>query len=419
MLKIQRNVDAGLFDRIVLLSAMGYYSACYFVGILFEGSSLDTIILLGLLAIMLLAYIAKKKLTVRFRISRIFIYYCTIALLFYASGLWAISRRTAIWWGTEILEIAFGLFIISFCFNNKNGIERLISVIVIGGYCVVIYAILFYGWDTITSYIGRASRISNDAINANTLGMCIAYAIVGNVYFILKKKIRWWSMLSFPSIVVLITTGSRKAIFIAFVGPILLIMELNRKKNSRMLKFLRNILILAIFAFIAIELANSTAFIGIRERISQLVSGLSGTGGGDTSTIIRLRLIGIGVEIFKKHPILGIGIDNAKFIAGPMFGLETYYLHNNYIELLADVGIIGFAIYYSVYIALLVKYIKNRDFDSPEYCFCLTLLIFMLLMDFGMVSFQSKETYLFLLVIFMESERIVKRKGDLNTIGEY
>ena len=410
MLEIQMNEDAVLLDRIVLLAAIGYYSASYFVGILFEDSSLDTIILLGLLTIMFIAYTAKNRLIIRVSFSSIFIYYCVIALLFYISGLWAMSRSTAIWWGTEILEITFGLFIISLCFNNKNGIERMISVIVIGGYCVVIYAILFYGWDTLTSYIGRTSRISNDAINANTLGMCIAYAIVGNVYFILKKKLKWWSILSFPSIVVLIATGSRKALFIAFVGSLLLIMELNRKKDSRMLKILRNILILAIFIFIITELANTAAFIGVGERIRQLLSGLFGTGGGDNSTIIRLRLISIGVDIFKKHPFLGIGIDNAKFVAGPMFGLETYYLHNNYIELLADVGIIGFAIYYSVYIVLLVKYIKNRDFDSPEYCFCLTLLVFMLVMDFGMVSFQSKETYFFLLVIFMESERIVNRK---------
>ena len=391
---------------MILFAAIGYYASCFFIAILFDNSSLDTIILLGFLCIMLSAYLVKRNLNITLRIEPVFYYYIALALFFYLSGLWAMDRSTAIWWGTEILEITFGLAIIAFSFSDEDSVEKFIQVITIGGYCVVIYAIISYGWSTLTSYLGQTSRISNDAINANSLGMSAAYTIVGNVYFILKKKIKWWTVLAVPSVVVLIATGSRKALFISVIGSVLLIMELNQNKKGKAFKLLRNVFFLLIFAFLFKELADSDAFIGIGERVKHLIAGLLGKGASDDSTTIRLELIEMGMDIFKKHPILGLGIDNAKFIAGPMFGLEEYYLHNNYVVLLADVGIVGFVLYYSIYLVLLIKYLKYRDFSSPEYCFCFTLLVIMLMMDYGMVSFQSKETYFYLLVLSREAEII-------------
>lgn len=405
-----------LGTAIFLINAL-YYAAHFFISIMFADSSLDTIILLGLLLIMFILYCLEKKFVVKLKRDKIFYYFISIALLFYCSSLWAMNSKTAIWWGTEILQITFGLAFVSFCFDQDNDIEQFIKVIVLGGYIVVIYVIVFYGWNVITQMVGK-TRISNDAINANTLGICIAYALIGNIYLLLKKELKWWYILALPAIVVLIVTESRKAILIVAIGSVLLLMVADKNKKNKVTNLLKNCIILIGCIFIFYWLSNSLAFSGVTERIIQLISGLFGGSNADSSTLIRFKMIQIGMQLFKEHPFLGIGIDNAKFIAGPIFGLETYYLHNNYVELLADVGMVGFIIYYSIYFVLIKGFVKYRDWSSLEYCFCLVMLIFLIVMDFGMVSFQSRETYFYMLVLYRESERIKKTHERKKIKGE-
>ena len=45
--------------------------------------------------------------------------------------------------------------------------------------------------------------------------------------------------------------------------------------------------------------------------------------------------------LFYQSPITGVGVNNPSVYTFFLYGKENYYLHNNYIELLAGTGIIG------------------------------------------------------------------------------
>lgn len=71
------------------------------------------------------------------------------------------------------------------------------------------------------------------------------------------------------------------------------------------------------------------------------------------------------VNKWDRSPIWGYGFDSFKYYNRLMTG-HFYYSHNNYIELLYDLGIIGFAIYYWFYWKLFYVAWKGKNSCTPE-----------------------------------------------------
>ena len=160
-------------------------------------------------------------------------------------------------------------------------------------------------------------------------------------------------------------------------------------------------------------ISHLTIFSNLFTRLQSMMSFVTGSGSVDYSTSARSRLISIGMDLFKKHPILGIGMDNAKIYGGIAFRIQDYYLHNNYVELLADGGIVGFSLYYSMFVYFIYALIKYRDFNDEEYIFCVVLLIVNLIMDYGMVSYDSKIRFIFSIMIFIKISKLKLAKYEV------
>ena len=95
-----------------------------------------------------------------------------------------------------------------------------------------------------------------------------------------------------------------------------------------------------------------------------------------------------------------------------LFYGNAHYLHNNYMEMLACGGIVGFLIHYWIYVYLLRVYIKNFKHHEKEFNICFVLLIFKLIMDIGAVSYYSKTTYFYLLLFIMGVTKIKEISGN-------
>ena len=108
----------------------------------------------------------------------------------------------------------------------------------------------------------------------------------------------------------------------------------------------------------------------------------------------------------------GVGINNPSVYTFFLYGKENYYLHNNYIELLAGTGIIGLLAYYSMYLYVAYNLIRYRDFHSNEYVMVLILFLSQIVMDMGMVSYESKSTYFYMMLFYLEVQML--RKGRKN-----
>ncbi len=108
------------------------------------------------------------------------------------------------------------------------------------------------------------------------------------------------------------------------------------------------------------------------------VSTLSRLQGGldnDANTHVRLLYWGIGLEMLRAHPLLGVGGNNyevaypearAQFSArhpdSPLVALNDYllavYAHNEYVQMLAELGIIGFSLFAIFGVALLLTFLR-------------------------------------------------------------
>ena len=97
-----------------------------------------------------------------------------------------------------------------------------------------------------------------------------------------------------------------------------------------------------------------------------------------------------------------------------MYGKDNYYLHNNYIELLAGTGVIGLLAYYSMYLYVAYNLIRYRDIHSNEYIMVLILFLSQIVMDMGMVSYESKSTYFYMMLFYLEVQLL--RKGQKHEV---
>ena len=70
-------------------------------------------------------------------------------------------------------------------------------------------------------------------------------------------------------------------------------------------------------------------------RLEPFFAGLSNRNFGEVD-VVRFEMIKVGIDLFAKRPFLGYGIGSYRLVAG-----FNTYAHNNYIELLVSIGLIG------------------------------------------------------------------------------
>lgn len=91
------------------------------------------------------------------------------------------------------------------------------------------------------------------------------------------------------------------------------------------------------------------------------------------SAYIRPYLIREGITLFSERPIVGVGLDNARFhVSWP--GRETgSFLHNTYLDIATSIGVVGFSFYYLPIVWALWKAskisreVKGKNRESSRY----------------------------------------------------
>jgi len=321
----------------------------------------------------------------------------------YLSSLWALQPRYTVGRGNTLLIITFVMFVIMLNVYKGENVRNLLKIAMIGGYIVCLIAILFYGYRNILLAIASSVRLTNGLININDFGMCAAYSLLINMYFIVAtKKIGFYTIFSIPAIAILLASESKKAILIIGIGFFLFYILRSQRKGNILKKLLKGIGTIILFALITFFLMQLPALSGIKERFVLMINGFLKGVNSDSSTLARLDLVKIGLQIFSEHKLLGIGINNAQFVVEKIYHRENYYLHNNFIELLADGGIVGFTLYYSIFLYFIIQFWKNRDFSNDEFNICFVLIIVNLVLDYGAVSFLDRGTYFYFLIYYLQ-----------------
>jgi len=350
----------------------------------------------------LLVFMKKLKL---FKINRIVFSYFVLSVFALASSFWALNFTHAMLKGFQLLFISINMFIIYNLIKNYH-IERFfIYGVLLGSF--VNYLLVFRIIPTfIELYTGP--RLVGTMGNSNPFAVTMVISIVVSIVYLSlekeKPKEKSSSLLYYYqyiniifSLYLIILSISRAGIVFGFTLVFLYIVISMKDFKS----FIRLSIVITIIMIIVVNFINLDDFWEVYDRVlhrfGALEEGIENADSRVGSTAIRIYLAKLGLQAFMDNPIIGVGVNNFMIYSGGI------YSHNNYIELLAGLGIVGFIIFYSMHIFVLYKASQVSSTDL-KIVFAFFVLV-MFGMDMAGGSYYGKLILYTLLMAYLILER--------------
>jgi O-antigen ligase len=251
---------------------------------------------------------------------------------------------------------------------------------------------VIHGW----SSMGRFQGMTD---NPNVLSVLLIFSIFLSIYSIkyleINKKTKVFLNIGIlTSLTTIFFTQSRKGLIFSFLFILCyFIFNFSAKKFAKMiLTVFVSFLILIQFPYI--QDAIFKAYL----RFSNMLKFFEGNNGGDSSMKTRMKYMNLGMEGFYERPIFGHGVNSFKHYF-------DHVAHNNFVEILFGIGLIGLLIYYSLHVIIFRKLLTYRV--GLEIGLFLFILI---LMDVGFISFESKASMFMLLISYILTKELVRNK---------
>jgi len=313
-----------------------------------------------------------------------------------ASMLWAGIGEEALYYFFWILQAYLIFMVTANNLYNEEMIEYLFKCFIIGSIILVIRLLLV----TPTNKWGTGRIGYSIGYNPNVIGIQMIIAIMSVFYFFNKSKRKLLLPLIILFLTVLLFSGSRKAILALMFGIFVYLLYINIDKAKKFIFYslFATLILLGVY-YLIFNLEMFYNVIGYRLEI------LFGVFTGESDNI-RIYMIKEGIDLFTTKPIIGNGIN--AFARLSSFGT---YSHNNYIEMLANFGIIGFIVYYSMYAYILFNLIFGR-FDLKKVGMFLSIISIILFLEIGLVSYR--EIYILLPLASAYSYIIINKKMNVS-----
>jgi O-antigen ligase len=180
-------------------------------------------------------------------------------------------------------------------------------------------------------------------------------------------------------------TGSRKAVLIGLFFLVLLAVQLlGFMPRRRRLQFG---VLLSFPVLVAVVLATPT----LLRYSTELLAVQRAVQFEDSSYRLRAQMIDQAIQLWRQNPLFGNGLDAFRGLSG-----QGTYAHNNYVELLCDVGLVGVALFYAMHVQVL--YLASRLPRLQKLC-CWVFVLMLAVADVGYVSYKRKQTVMLLMVL--------------------
>jgi len=308
----------------------------------------------------------------------VFLLFATVSIF------WSVEQELSKAMSIRLMLIFIMLFV-TYYNHKKFNLNKLFIFSLCTGIFINLIIYLFFrdmGTDNLERFSGTLS-------NANLLSIVIIFSIFFYSLQLSDRKIS--SMLLFTGFIVvalllIFATGSRKGLVLGVFMS--LISVLSYTKDNK--KFNLFMLYLIPFIVIYLLLEDVIQYIPAIDRLKDAIIYLQG-GVGDSETKFRYLFIMDAYEVFKNNIICGVGID-----AFQHFTVVGTYAHNNYLEILADLGLIGFILYYLIYIPLI-----KESFRRKNNLLFQGMIVTILVMEFAAVTYYMRFFWVFILFFYI------------------
>ena len=277
-------------------------------------------------------------------------------------------------------------------------------------YAFYVAVILTFAYTVVFKSESYGGRVGSTLFNANTYAYVLMLGALFSIRRVLLNNIN--HTLSFKNSIALFAyfalcvygivylTGSRKGILLTIAAGVVLALHWVWRQPIRRRPLL-SASIVVVFALVGYALYTSPQF----SRIVDLSNFFGGRSVVDTGLVKRSSMYRDAIALWLQRPFSGWGLDQFRVVSG-----WSTYSHDNYVELLANQGLIGlFAyvmIYVSTFVSLVRSYFLSRDPQVfTELFWALTVLGVQVAWDAGAVSYYDKLTWIILSVVVAVSVR--------------
>lgn len=340
-------------------------------------------------------------------ISYMILWYTGFAGLCAASYLWALNDNT-IYIYNLIKDVYIPFILTIICcgvyINHRKGSSIMLLRCLVFAECITILRALLHTplyrmFTTFDSKLyGSGLGVNYNHYTSQLTLVFIICCFLGGYYSKRFRRIAVFFALN------LLISASRKAIIVSVIGIVLLYIFSGERRDiiSKIKRTFVVIIVVALFLLLILKVPALYSFIG-----EKLILALN-TIGRDASEIASRQVIDHSahgravlrteaLHQFFSHPILGLGY--YCFTFHNHYGL---YAHNNYLELLADLGIVGFVIYYSYYVySFFVTRKKFKQYKNNLHILYYVFMSCLLIMEYGHISMFRLYVLIPLMVLFV------------------
>lgn len=290
------------------------------------------------------------------------------------------------------------VFVATLTVEDENDIKKLLNAFAVSSVVQCIYMLYVYGIN-IFSVIRESEtgiRIGDEVSNSNSVGISFVLGAVISLSFLLNGKKRWYKNAFYCAVVLIgsvfgLLSGSRKAFVLLGIGFLMVLFLRDSGQKLTVKKIVRYVVAIIAVILIFSLISTTPLFATVNRRLTSLIDGLRGTSELDHSSETRFQMMEMGWEAFLESPVWGNGLYSS-------YDYFKTYSHNNFIEILMNTGILGFAIFYYPYFVFLGMFIKLKKRDGL-YPIMLLILLWTFLGGVGLVNYYSKDSMTLMAIV--------------------
>jgi O-antigen ligase len=290
---------------------------------------------------------------------------------------------------TIIIQMEVLIFIVAGISALYRNMSLVVLAIAIGGLIVALSG-YYTGEAEFADEVASRTQVEGLTGNPNSFAYHLLFVIFAMFYFWRNKSSFWQRGLIGAivaiSVIGIIYSGSRKG-FLGVLAFVLCWFLFCHGKNV----FKKPVSTLAILLISLVGIYHTTGLV-----LSSTYLGERFEDAREHGNSLRVRLYKEGWEMIQEKPIQGVGLNNFRALSA-----TRMHSHSDYIEVAANTGIVGFVLYFSIYIVLWRRLTRIRAMtDEPELLYISGLLkaaiITILILAFGRPNIDSKLTWVFL-----------------------
>lgn len=333
----------------------------------------------------------------------------------FVTSLWAYNPHDVIYYTISLVSRLIIVLNVMF-FIILRGVNKFDKMLVLSTFLLCIRILIFvpfsaYGNERIGTLLCSGGGTYGNTSLTYIFGTISCILLFSNDNIVKNKyiKILLFLLFTFYSLV----SGSKKEFFFLIIFALSYILWKSKTTSRK----IRNLLLLPIILLLVyfILISNDFLYNAMGNRLENFVNFIFGKANDDLSSISRVSFLKDAYLTFIKNPIFGVGLDNFKYF-------NTYsfvWAENNFFELLADVGIIGFVLYYLPWLLVICNFLKTKGKNKTKFYKQITLFLLILLIDLTMVTYR--DVYLqficsYFFVDLVVSSRVSIRNVETNNI---